>query len=112
MIASLGQTVARCRPARPTAVIRPRDSSLEPAFALQLQKLLSNRFAGQLQLFGELCDGRRPLPLERDENRAAAVRKLIDGEDDNLLVRVCTIKRLLAGLFLTRHRSFDIPVLT
>src|ERR1700726_1770895 len=72
MIAGLGQAVARRGASGPTAVIRPRDSSLEPAFALQLEKLLSNCLAGQLQLLSELCNGRRPLPLQRDENRTTA----------------------------------------
>ena len=74
MIARLGQAVARRRAACAPAIARPRDSRLEPAFALQLQELLPHRFARQLQLLSELCNRRRALALERDENRAATVR--------------------------------------
>jgi hypothetical protein len=38
-----------------------------------LKQLLTHGFAGEVQLIGELRDGRGSLALQRDENRAAAI---------------------------------------
>ncbi|HEY4640596.1 MAG TPA: hypothetical protein VII75_04575 [Thermoanaerobaculia bacterium] len=47
-----------------------------------MQQLLANRFTGELQDRSKLRDGRRALLLERNEDRAPAVGKLVDGEND------------------------------
>jgi len=52
---------------------------------LQLKKLLSHRLASQLQFLGKLGNGRRPIPLERKEDRATAVWKLVYGDYGRLL---------------------------
>jgi hypothetical protein len=54
---------------------------LDPPVTLQLQELLPDRFTGELEYVGELGDGRGALLLQSDENRPAAVGKLVDGED-------------------------------
>jgi hypothetical protein len=43
--------------------------------------LLAHGLAGQLQFVGKLGDGARTLALERDEDGAAAFRKLFDGQN-------------------------------
>src|SRR5204862_8353159 len=63
------------------ALLAARDPRLHPPFALQLQQLLPHRFAGELQQLGELRDGGGALRLQRDENRAAAIGQLVDGND-------------------------------
>jgi hypothetical protein len=52
---------------------------------LQLQKLLPNGFARQLKLFCEFGDCCAALLLERRQNGAATLGKLVDGEDGDLL---------------------------
>ena len=81
MIAGFGEAVARRRPAGAPALLAARDPRLHPSLALQLQQLLPHRFAGQRQQLGELRDGGGPLGLERDENRAATIGQLVDGDD-------------------------------
>jgi hypothetical protein len=46
-----------------------------------LQQLLPHRFPGELQQLGELRDRGGALRLQRDENRAAAIGQLVDGDD-------------------------------
>jgi hypothetical protein len=48
---------------------------------MQLQQLLPHRLAGDGELRGELGDRGGAALLERDQDRAAAFGKLIDGED-------------------------------
>src|SRR4051794_1786344 len=81
MVAGLGEVVARRRASRASALVTPRDARLDPAFALELQKLLPHRFARELQLIGELCDRGWPLSLECEQNGPAAVGKLVYGND-------------------------------
>jgi hypothetical protein len=49
------------------------------------------------------------LPLESDQDRPAAVRKLIYVKDDDLLVKVRTIKSYAARLFLEKPWFFVVP---
>jgi hypothetical protein len=46
-----------------------------------LQELLADGFARELEQLRELGDCGRTLSLQRDENRAAAVGKLVYGDD-------------------------------
>jgi len=46
-----------------------------------LQELLADGLARKLKQFRELGDGGRTLSLQRDEDRAAAVGKLVYGDD-------------------------------
>jgi hypothetical protein len=48
---------------------------------LQLKKLLAHCLSSQLELRGELCNGCRALPFQRQKDGTAAVWKLIYGED-------------------------------
>ena len=48
---------------------------------MQLQQLLAHGLAGDGELRGELGDGGGAALLERVEDRAAALGKLIDGDD-------------------------------
>jgi hypothetical protein len=48
---------------------------------LQLQELLPNRLAREAELVGELRNGRRSALFQRRENRAPAVRQLLDCEN-------------------------------
>jgi hypothetical protein len=46
-----------------------------------LQQLLTHRLAGELQQIGQLRDGGWALRLQRDEDRAATIGQLVDGDD-------------------------------
>jgi hypothetical protein len=46
-----------------------------------LQQLLTHGLARELQEVGELRDGGRTLRFQRDENRAATIGQLVDGDD-------------------------------
>jgi hypothetical protein len=48
---------------------------------MQLQQLLAHGLAGDGELGGELGDGSGAAVLERGEDRAAALGKLVDGDD-------------------------------
>jgi len=52
-----------------------------------LQELLPHRFTRQLENIGQLRDGRRPMLLERNQNRAPAVRQLFNGKNGRLPLR-------------------------
>jgi len=85
MIARLGQAVTRCRTASAQALETACDLRLDPPLALQLQKLLPNGFPCQLKLFCEFCDCCGALLLERGQNGAPTLGKLVDGENGDLL---------------------------
>ncbi|HSP14967.1 MAG TPA: hypothetical protein VLV78_09465 [Thermoanaerobaculia bacterium] len=48
---------------------------------MKLQELLADRFARESESIGELRDRRGALLFEGGENRAPAIRQLVDGED-------------------------------
>ena len=81
MVAGLGKVVARGRTSRAPALIAPRDARFDPSLPLKLQKLLSHRLARELQRSRELSDRGWALTLERKQDGAAAVRKLVYGND-------------------------------
>ena len=85
MIARFSQAVARCRTASAQALEASCDLRLDPPLTLQLQKLLPNSFPRQLKPFREFCDCCGALLLERGQNGAPTLGKLVDGEDGDLL---------------------------
>jgi hypothetical protein len=56
MIACLGQDVARRWTSGPAALRWARHARLDPAFTLELEQLLPNSLARELELVGELRD--------------------------------------------------------
>ena len=90
MIARVGQRVARRRTSGLSAARAAIDLRLDPAVALQLEKLLPHRFAGQRKLGCEPRDRCGAVPFERDQNGAATIGKLIDGDDGDTSLIVAT----------------------
>ncbi len=85
VIPRFGEAVARGRTAGAVTLRIAGDLRLDPSFALQLQELLADGFSGELQFFGELRNRGGAFPLQRVQDRAAAIRQLVDREDDGLL---------------------------
>ena len=109
MVAGLSEVIARGGTPRAAAFIAAGHARLDPSFALELQELLPHRLARELQLIGELRDRRWALALECEKDGAAAVGKLVYG-DDGLAPEKCgnetvesntpIVKRLLANVYL------------
>ncbi|HEX7829706.1 MAG TPA: hypothetical protein VF787_08620 [Thermoanaerobaculia bacterium] len=81
VIAGFGEAVARGRAAGASANRITIDGGVDPPFALQLQKLLANGFAGQSEIGGELRDGRGSVPFQCGDDRAATVGEVVECEN-------------------------------
>lgn len=82
VVAGLGEGVSRGRTAGAAPLVRAAvDLGVDPAVALELEELLADGLAGELEEIRQLGDGGRPLLLERDEDGPPAVGKLVDGKD-------------------------------
>ena len=86
MITGLTQTIDRGWASGARTLIASFDASLDPAVAMQLQQLLTHRFAGQSELVCELRDRGRTALLQSREDRAPAIRQLFDRENGYLLL--------------------------
>lgn len=81
MIARLADAVDRRRATRARTLVAALDARFDPAVAMELKELLTDRLASEPELVGQLCNRRGSAKLQRGENGSTAIGKLFDGEN-------------------------------
>ncbi len=73
VIAGFAEPVDRRRTSGARALFAALDPRFDPSVAMQLQQLLTDRFAGEAERVGELRDRRGTAALQRRQDGAPAV---------------------------------------
>lgn len=85
MVARLAEVVARGWTAGAAALVSASlDLRFNPPLALKLEELLTDGFAGEPELLGELGDRGGAVLLESDQNGATTFGDLVYAENRNL----------------------------